>query len=95
MDPATELPWYRCFKVVQAAKIVAVDPHAPPAGTAVLLTVELGEGVTGQVEVDRGYLVKHQPKVGGYLVRYEDGYLSWSPAKAFEDGYRRIDDPRG
>jgi hypothetical protein len=27
---------------------------------------------------------------GGYIVRYEDGYLSWCPKKAFEDGYRRI-----
>lgn len=24
----------------------------------------------------------------GYVVVYEDGYVSWSPAKAFEDGYR-------
>lgn len=24
----------------------------------------------------------------GYLVRYADGYLSWSPAEAFESAYR-------
>ena len=24
----------------------------------------------------------------GYLVKYPDGYTSWSPAKAFEDAYR-------
>ena len=26
----------------------------------------------------------------GYLVEYEDGYQSWSPKKAFEDGYTLI-----
>lgn len=25
----------------------------------------------------------------GYLVRYKDGYISWSPAKAFEEAYRK------
>ena len=25
--------------------------------------------------------------IGGYFVQYADGYQSWSPAKAFEDGY--------
>lgn len=28
--------------------------------------------------------------IGGYYVLYADGYESWSPAKAFEDGYTRI-----
>jgi hypothetical protein len=33
------------------------------------------------------------PAVGDYLVRYEpEGYLSWSPKKAFEDGYTEITD---
>lgn len=27
----------------------------------------------------------------GYKVVYEDGYTSWSPTKAFEEAYRRID----
>jgi hypothetical protein len=30
------------------------------------------------------------PLPGDYLVIYEDGYRSISPAKAFEDGYTRI-----
>lgn len=28
----------------------------------------------------------------GYRVIYEDGYESWSPKKAFEDGYDLIDE---
>ena len=31
-------------------------------------------------------------KPGGYYVRYPDGYESWSPAEAFEDGYTLVED---
>ena len=43
------------------------------------------------IKVDRAYMNKHKPEVGGYYLRYEDGYESWSPAKAFEDGYSLIE----
>ena len=33
---------------------------------------------------------RHKPKAGGYYVVYDDGYKSYSPAKAFEEGYVRI-----
>lgn len=29
--------------------------------------------------------------IGGYYVRYEDGFESWSPAKAFEEGYTKVE----
>lgn len=35
-------------------------------------------------------MAKHKPVAGGYFVVYEDGYESFSPAKAFEEGYTRI-----
>ena len=40
--------------------------------------------------ISREYIDKHNPQVGGYFVEYEGGYLSWSPADVFEDGYERI-----
>jgi hypothetical protein len=40
--------------------------------------------------VDAAYLAKHKPVVGGYYVVYADGYESFSPAQAFEEGYTRI-----
>lgn len=40
--------------------------------------------------VDQAYMAKHKPEVGGYFVQYDDGYKSFSPAKAFEEGYTRI-----
>lgn len=40
--------------------------------------------------VDAAFLAKHKPEPGGYFVQYADGYKSFSPAQAFEEGYRRI-----
>lgn len=40
--------------------------------------------------VNRAYVLKHNPQAGGYYVVYADGYKSWSPAQAFEEGYTRI-----
>ena len=40
--------------------------------------------------VSRRYVLKHNPQVGGYYVVYADGYKSWSPAQAFEEGYTRV-----
>ena len=38
-----------------------------------------------------GYHVsRYMPKPGDYFVVYDDGYESYSPAKAFEEGYTRI-----
>jgi hypothetical protein len=35
---------------------------------------------------------KHTPACGGYYVKYADGYASFSPAKAFEEGYAPLAD---
>ncbi len=39
-------------------------------------------------------LMRNHVLVGGYYVLYEDGYDSWSPAKAFEDGYTLIEEQK-
>lgn len=31
-----------------------------------------------------------RPTQPGYKVRYEDGYISWSPKETFERAYRKI-----
>ena len=41
-------------------------------------------------KVSDTFITKHDPHPGGYYVSYADGYTSYSPAKAFEDGYTRI-----
>lgn len=42
------------------------------------------------LRVDTDFLARHTPVAGGYYVVYEDGYKSFSPAKAFEEGYTRL-----
>ncbi len=59
-------------------------PHAE-VGSA-LLTHEDGSSL----RVVRAFMDKHEPQVGGYYVLYEDGYQSYSPAKAFEEGYTPV-----
>lgn len=71
---------YRCHKLVRAGRIVGL--HAVPGGA--ILALADGEGH----QVSNDWLVKHGTALeGGYLVDYEDGYRSWSPAQAFEQGY--------
>lgn len=77
----TDLPRWKSHKIVQAAKIVAIDGH--------VLQLEV-DGTRVKVHADTEYLIKHKPQVGGYWVVYDDGYTSWSPAEAFEAGYTRI-----
>jgi len=58
------------------------------------LSDESGEliGDNGLIVVGREYLEKHGPQVGGYYVVYKDGYESYSPVDAFEDGYSPYED---
>lgn len=85
MDDTNLLPRFRCHKEVRAFKIVTIRPEA--GGGAFLGPAE---GSDLSMHVDRAYMEKHQPEVGGYLVSYKDGYLSFSPADAFEEGYTKI-----
>jgi hypothetical protein len=78
------LPKYQCHKVVEALKLARVE--ILENGNGILVPVEdfpAMEKASSWVEI-------HQPKPGGYWVRYEDGYESWSPAAAFESGYTKI-----
>ena len=91
--PQTELPRWKCFKVVHALKIAKVqpsgsdDPNTDTDSGAMLTPVEKGYA---PFYVDGDYMEKHKPQAGGYYVAYEDGYKSFSPAQAFEDGYKPI-----
>ncbi len=100
----SELPLYKCHKLVRAAEIAGVefdteptehlslmflDMHSP-SGVVVdtdwLLTrvrPDLGEGM------ERADAIKAaaEKAVGGYYVVYDDGHTSWSPGRAFENGY--------
>lgn len=82
------LPQYKCHKVVRAAKIEKIV--VPPAGdsdVANLTLASLDPEMKFEVEVPVLWIEHFKPSSGGYLVQYEDGYVSFSPPEAFESGY--------
>lgn len=90
------MPKYQSHKKVWALKIKSVsydkdaavaDGNRETDGSAVITPAD--EGYAPFI-VGAEYVRKHNPLAGGYFVRYEDGYTSFSPAEAFEGGYTRI-----
>jgi hypothetical protein len=89
------MPTYRCHKWVWALQISEVRLDSDEArregretdGSATLCPAEYPYA---PFRVDADYVRKHNPQPGGYFVQYADGYKSFSPAKAFEDGYTRL-----
>jgi Protein of unknown function (DUF2829). len=77
-----EMPRYECHKQVWALKIKSIQLNTENGAT---ITPE--EPGFAPFSVDAAYMAKHNPQVGGYFVLYKDGYRSFSPAEAFEDGY--------
>lgn len=89
-----EMPRYKCRKEVHALKIARITtdadqgPDDESMGPGALLWP--AEEGYAPFYVDPEYIERHRPRVGGYYVVYEDGYKSFSPGAAFEDGYTRL-----
>ena len=89
----TEMPRYKSHKEVWALKIksivfdsdLAKETNRETDGSATIIPEEAGYA---PFKVNHEYCNKHKPQAGGYYVVYEGGYKSWSPADAFEDGYK-------
>lgn len=80
-----KLPLYQSHKKVRASKITewVLADH----GSRLDIVTE-----NGTITLDPAWALRHKPEVGGYYVVYEDGYASYSPAQAFEEGYTRIEE---
>jgi hypothetical protein len=84
VQAAREMPRYVSHKRVWALKIAKV--HVDEDGQGIALVFEdtryaLRAFTASQLEH------KPIPEAGMYLVQYEGGYFSFSPAAAFEEGY--------
>lgn len=84
-DTEGQLPRYKCHKEVCALQIKSIQPVV--GGSAIITPVE---GSYAPFTVDADYVAKHKPQATGFYVVYDDGYRSYSPSKAFEEGYTRI-----
>ena len=75
-----ELPRYKSHKEVWALKISGIDGNR--------LTFD--DPDYSPITVAPKMFVRYTPVPGDYYVVYEDGYASFSPRQAFEEGYTRI-----
>lgn len=82
-----EMPKYKCHKEVWALKIKDITETDSVAN---IVKLHFENQLYAPIEVNPDWYYKHKPKVGGYYVVYKDGYSSFSPAEAFEDGYTLV-----
>ncbi|GAA0493452.1 hypothetical protein GCM10009097_06610 [Pigmentiphaga daeguensis] len=78
------MPRYICHKQVWALKIESVQEGVKDKNSVLLTFADEGYA---PIHVDFDWYYRHKPEAGGYYVVYKDGYKSFSPAAAFEDGY--------
>lgn len=81
------LPRWQSHKEVLGDKIISAADSSELAPAIWRLACGALIDVSSTLQ---GRVPKGIDPVGGYYVRYADGFESWSPAKAFEDGYTRI-----
>ena len=87
---SAEMPRYRCHKEVWALKIADIGYHGDSVHGTTGARITPADNGHEPFEVSGEYMRKHNPHTGGYYVVYSDGYTSFSPATAFEEGYTRI-----
>jgi hypothetical protein len=86
------LPLYQCHKKVRAAKIGSIAQHGQTGAASLDLVMPEGVGERFlSVDVTAEWMARFKPETGGYYVVYQDGYASFSPAKAFEEGYELLE----
>ena len=94
---STEMPKYKSHKEVWALKIksikrdvdIAIKEKRETDGSAMITPEDKGYA---PFKVDHDFIrrMKNTDEDLGYYVVYKDGYKSWSPTKAFEEGYTKI-----
>lgn len=95
MSVSAEMPKYKCHKEVWALKVSAIHPQFKKADDDVgvipdgVVVVPAEEGYA-PFFVEQAWFDRHKPQVGGYIVHYQGGYVSYSPEYDFESGYTRI-----
>ena len=85
-EATMEMPRYKSHKTVWALEISSVTHRTDGSGDWRLEFVEKGYApITAPAEM----FSRYQPKAGDFYVVYADGYKSFSPRKAFLEGYVR------
>lgn len=77
--PAAEMPRYVSHKKVWALEIDTVNGHR----------LTFRDKGYAPILCDGAMFSRYTPVAGDYYVQYDDGYKSFSPRKAFLEGYTR------
>lgn len=87
IQAAAEMPKYKSHKTVHALKIANVQINLDQSA----MVTPVDEGFA-PFEAPQGWGTRFKGggEDFGYYVVYDDGYASWSPTKAFEDGYTQV-----
>jgi|GEM_PF-2529255 len=87
MSASMEMPKYQSHQRVWALKIAAIE-FSEDGSTK----ITQADKRYGTIETDSSYKLKYRgcEEDLGYYVVYADGSTSWSPTKAFEEGYTLI-----
>jgi hypothetical protein len=81
--PQTEMPRYVSHKKVWALEIDAVGPATPSR------SLRFRDKGYAPINAPAVMFARYVPVPGDFYVVYADGYKSFSPRKAFLDGYKR------
>lgn len=80
-----EMPRYQSHKRVYALEIKKMEPLS--AGHIMVSFCDEGYE---QVPLPREMFARYEPFPGDFYVVYDDGYKSFSPRKAFLEGYTKV-----
>lgn len=81
------LPRYQAHKKVWALEIESVGQLLNGKGP---ITLKFKDYRYADKECPEEMFSRYKPVPGDFYVEYEDGYKSFSPRKAFLDGYTKI-----
>jgi hypothetical protein len=89
LDPQKELPAYRCHQVVRAGKIVDITDTGV---VSIEKTWDVEPGFQDLLlfTIGMAFVHEHHPVVGGYLLVWDDGDMTFCLARDFERSYTRV-----
>lgn len=82
-----QLPLYVCHKKVRALEIRSIGHYSTDQNEKLRRQVTFADPAFLPIDVPGEMFARYTPMPGDYYVVYEDGYASFSPRKAFLEGY--------
>lgn len=82
----TRMPAWKSHRRVHAAQIYSISSTE----YGLLILVQWDAVAEIHRITDKNFTARYQPKIGDYLLIYDDGFVSVCPKRSFENGYARM-----